>query len=213
MLNYCTTELPRQPTWYQFKEVVDKFLGDHTRDDFNRFKLSGQSSTYLGPMPMDCSVIMKKPHQGTVNSMFNAINPKQNNHKSGKGKGNYNNNSKSPAKGSNRPQFTPNNSNINKQNSNNSKGKGKNSGKNNQNSGASNQNKTFTPTQNSKGKGKSTPKKKPNPPSCGWCGSNHPSYTCKDKANPKWANYQCKICKGWKHPEAVCTLQGVNKKN
>ena len=206
LLNYCTTELPRNPTWYQFKQVVDKFLGDHNRDDFNRFKMLGQSS-YLGTMPMDCSAIMKKPQQGEVNSMFNAINPKPNN-KVGKGKGKG---QSSPNKGGNKPSFPQRSSNSNKGNLGKSKGTGKGNGKSITNSGSNSQNKTFAPNTKGKSKGKPAPKKKPNPPRCGWCGSNHPSYACKDKNNPKWANYQCKLCKGWKHPEAVCTLQGVKK--
>merc|ERR1712168_1061882 len=49
----------------------------------------------------------------------------------------------------------------------------------------------------------STSKKKKNPPICGWCGKNHPSYLCKSPKD-KWSNHFCTNCGGQGHPKAVC---------
>ena len=48
-----------------------------------------------------------------------------------------------------------------------------------------------------------TSRKKKNPPICGWCGKNHPSYRCKQPKN-KWSNHFCTNCGGRGHPKAVC---------
>ena len=166
----------QNPTWKDFKIVVDKFLGDSVRYTFNTAILDNQN----GIAAMDISGINKTTSPPMVGNLdfkpvakfvetkgkpakveMETLVPKDNKPlQSAIKRTSVVSNAKSVTS------FKSNNSNVNK-----------NKGKNN------NKPKTFV---------------------CGWCNGPHNSWNCKTQGNGKWKDKICQHCKGTGHPKSVC---------
>ena len=177
-------------TWIEFRDAVDKYLGEAVRAEHVRQRLLGR-----GPDPMDVSGIFADKTEDNSNFIGGLSSPLKGNPKKakGKGKGKSNNNqNKAQTNNNKQNKSTPN----------------KNGNSNNNNA------QKASPKQKGKGKGK---KNKQNMPKCGWCGqTTHRHWECnhpEGRGSKKWDSYKCKNCDQFKHPEAVCPLPKRKQNN
>ena len=175
LLDHIRCSVGEFPTWDEFKEAVDKFMGDVHRSHF----VTNVFSNHNGLSAMNTAGVLEADDENDeviqVNYIANEFRGRyQNKNKKGydKNKGNNGKNGQSnytKQQQGNNPQVSDK--------PNPQKGKGKGKGKN----------------------------KKPER-MCLWCGEKtHYSNQCKTFGNGKWDGKQCNKCKGYGHPQDLCT--------
>ena len=163
LLDHIRCSVGEFPTWEEFKDAVNKFLGDPHRSHF----VTNMYTNHNGLQAMNTAGIFASDDKDDDAIQINYI-------------------------------------------ANEFRGKFQKKKGNDKNKGQYGNNESKTANQNPQASDKSNPqnggKKPKSERMCLWCGEkSHYSNQCKTFGNGKWDGKQCNRCKGWGHPQDLCT--------